>query len=44
MNDEEDLRFLAYVALHKWLFELARKMRDEARVAMAAARRLDPGR
>jgi len=44
MDEEDDPVFLAWVALHEWLLQLAEFMREEARVALAAAARLDPGR
>jgi hypothetical protein len=44
MEPNEDDLFAARVALMTFLLMLARKMREEATTALAAARRLDPGR
>jgi hypothetical protein len=52
MEEDPDLSFKSYVALHAWLLRLAKLMRaqakgaagEEAEAALAAAQRLDPGR
>jgi len=44
MEPDDELLFWARVKVCAFLLQLARVMRREANVALAAARRLDPGR
>jgi hypothetical protein len=44
MEPDDDFLFRAHAALWDWLAWLAQEMREEAEVALEAARRLDPER
>lgn len=42
-DPQRDPEFLAWVQMHEFLIDLARQMREDAMLALAAAQRLDCG-